>query len=200
MIEKWYQPLLPVGGVHANTLCSNECIFQCIYLLMVELPPACHSVCHREIKIQCERHCRQFHFTVSKQVHTNMTVISMTQYRPLFLSFPLFVLSHSWRTSSLCLPVYFLFLSPPPLLSPDIKPWLLCKCIQLSNIIHCSELRDSTCFSSLHHFVAVGPFPPYVLLVWMGILQLFWYSSPKSLTDLCASIISSGETFWGLIL
>ena len=24
MIEKWYQPLLPVGGVHANTLCFNE--------------------------------------------------------------------------------------------------------------------------------------------------------------------------------
>lgn len=52
MIEKWYHPLLPVGGVHANTLCFNERIFLCVYSSMLELSPACHSVCHVETKIQ----------------------------------------------------------------------------------------------------------------------------------------------------
>ncbi len=167
MIEKWYQPLLPVGGVHANTLCSNEWIFQRIYLLVVELSPACHSVCHRETKIYFERHCRQSPLQCqNKFTQTWLTVISLTQHLLLFFSFfprlycvildapPLSVFQSTFSLLPL--------LSPSPLLSPDIKPWLLCKCIQLSNITHCSKLQDSTCFSSLHHFVAVGPFPLYV--------------------------------------
>lgn len=59
MIEKnkWYHPLLPVGGMHANTLCFNEGIFQRVYSSVPELSPACHSVCHRETEIQYARLC-----------------------------------------------------------------------------------------------------------------------------------------------
>lgn len=71
MIEKWYHPLLRVGGVHANTLCFNEGIFQCVNSSMQELSPACHSVCRTEAK----RHCARLKScsAESKQVHTNMT-------------------------------------------------------------------------------------------------------------------------------
>lgn len=34
------------------------------------------------------------------------------------------------------------------------------------------SFQDSPCFSSLHHFVAVGPFPLYMLLVW---ILLIWF-------------------------
>lgn len=59
----------------------------------------------------------------------------------------------------------------------------------------------TTCFSCLHQFVAVGPFPPlFVLLIRIGILPFFCDSSPKSLTCFCTSIVVLGGTFCGLIL
>lgn len=70
MIEKWYQPLLPVGRLQANTLCFKERLFQCIYLSMVELSPACHSVCHAETKILYVCLCRHnLHCSVKTSSH-----------------------------------------------------------------------------------------------------------------------------------
>ena len=74
--------------------------------------------------------------------------------------------------SSISLSVHLIHSFLPSLLSLHIKPWLLCKCIHYSNIIHCSELQDSPCVSSLHHLVAVGPFPLYMFLVWMRIFTI----------------------------
>lgn len=145
---------------------------------MVELSPACHSVCHRGTKIQNVRHCRR---------NLLCSVKTRSQKHDWHLLFPwrsnisslfpclycVILTSSSLSTSLLSLSLSsFLFLSPAFLFSPDIKPWLLCKCIQHSNIIHCSKLQDASCFSSLHHFVAVGPFPLYVLLVLIGILPI----------------------------
>ena len=91
MIEKLYHPLLPVGGVHANTFCFNEGIFQCVYSSMLELSPACHSVCRREAK----RHCARLKSSSaeSKQVHTNMTDNGIfSTHLKLFLPVPVSVL------------------------------------------------------------------------------------------------------------
>lgn len=70
MIEKWYQPLLPVGRLQANTLRFKERLFRCIYLSMVELSPACHSVCHTETKILYVCLCRHnLHCSVNTSSH-----------------------------------------------------------------------------------------------------------------------------------
>lgn len=94
-----------------------------------------------------------------------MIDVFLSQHLPLVLCVVPDTFSHRLPLFSLHL---FTFRSPFLLLSTNIKLWLLCKCIQHSNIIHCSKLKIALCFSSLHHFVAVSPFPLYVLLAWMG--------------------------------
>lgn len=91
MIEKWYQPFLPVGGVHANTLCLNKWIFWCIYLSMMELLPGCHSVCRRETEIHCVHLCRQNPLQCQNNfTETWLTIaVCLRQHLPLF---PLFSL------------------------------------------------------------------------------------------------------------
>lgn len=105
------------------------------------------------------------------------------------------VLCHCWHPS-----LFTYFFSPSSYLR------LLCY-LQTSNPGSCVNAFSiptlfivwsfkTTCFSSLHQFVAVGPFPPlFVLLIWTGILPFFWDSSPKSLTCFCTSIVVLGETF-----
>lgn len=154
MFEKWYQPLLPLGGASTKALWINEGIF---YLSMDELFP----------------------------------------------SFPLSVLCHP---SSRCLPTSSTLavssaFSPFPPPSPDIKPWLWCESVRHSNIIHCFKLKDSHCFSSFHHFVAVGPFPLYVPPVQiLGLLPFFWYllksqAVPSSRAPFCAVTGAQHEYF-----
>ena len=119
----------------------------------------------------------------SKFTETWLTItLSLTQDLPLFLSFPSSVLSHSWRPP--LSHVYFLSPSPslslsPFLLSPDIKPWLLCKRLSFPILFIVSCSKTLPVFLPFTTLWTVGLFPLYVLLLRMGILPFFWYCSPN---------------------
>lgn len=167
MIEKWYQALLPVGRLQANRLRFKERLFQCIYFSMVELSPACHSVCHTETKIlYVSPLWRQHKFT-----QTWLTItISLTQHTPLFLFSLVCIVSF---LTSFPLP----FFPSPSLVRPaDFKPWLK------MHLPFWRSLFLWDCFSFLHQSVPPQSFPLLLLLMRVGILPHLWYSSVKSKT------------------
>ena len=166
---------------------------------MLELSPACHSVCHTETKIQDVRLCGlnpplqcQNKFT-----ETWLTIaVSLTRHLPLFLAFfplVLSVLCQSW-SSSLSAGRLSLSLSFSSVCLWTSNPaWLLLKCIPTLFIV--PSFKTSTCFSSLHHFVAVGPFPLYVLLVWMGILGPFHTCSLSGIFPIWGHVKGSRDQY-----
>lgn len=110
MIEKWFQPLLPVGGVHANTLCFNEWIFWCIYLLINGTIIFClplglsqrdeYAVCPQSLLCSVKRRSQKHDWNCYFLDAASST----------FRLFSL-VCIVSFLTSP-CLPIYFLFLPP----------------------------------------------------------------------------------------